>query len=334
ILHDMAKLIIKTASGCLLGHEIRAKLDDSVADIYHDLDGGFTPMQFMFEWLPLPSYYKRDAAHKKMSDLFYDIVQERRKSEKQNDDVVDALMRNSYKDGTMMTDRQVAHMMIALLMGGQHTSSTTSSWTLLLLAQNPEIQEELLKEQKEVFGEDLKDLTLDGLKKCTLLESCIKETLRMRPPIINVMRYVKQNCEIPNTSYVIPQGYYVMSAPIITQLDEKCFPNAESYLPKRWLDPSIAAGTNKTPTENVIEEHVWATMNSSSARSSYLPFGAGRHRCVGEQFAYMQISTIISVILRNYRIKLNTEAGFPNINFATLICSPLDPNLIEYEPRN
>ena len=39
-----AELVIMTASRCLLGEEIRAKLDESVADLYHDLDRGFTPV--------------------------------------------------------------------------------------------------------------------------------------------------------------------------------------------------------------------------------------------------------------------------------------------------
>ena len=48
-------------------------------------------------------------------------------------------MDRSYKDGTPISDRHVAHMMIALLMAGQHTSMATSTWLLLRLAENPEI---------------------------------------------------------------------------------------------------------------------------------------------------------------------------------------------------
>src|SRR5690606_10784980 len=60
----MAELIIMTASRCLLGPEIRSRLDESVAQLYHDLDNGFAPINVFFRNLPLPSYWKRDAAHK------------------------------------------------------------------------------------------------------------------------------------------------------------------------------------------------------------------------------------------------------------------------------
>lgn len=77
----MAELIIMTASRCLMGKEVREKLNESVAQIYHDLDGGFRPINFLFEWLPLPSYFKRDKAHVAMRNLFMSILQERKRKQ-------------------------------------------------------------------------------------------------------------------------------------------------------------------------------------------------------------------------------------------------------------
>ena len=73
-------MIIMTASRTLLGEEVRSKLYTGVADLYHDLDKGFTPINFLFPNLPLPSYKKRDAAHIKMRNLFIEVIQNRVKS--------------------------------------------------------------------------------------------------------------------------------------------------------------------------------------------------------------------------------------------------------------
>jgi sterol 14-demethylase len=54
-------------------------------------------------------------------------------------DMIAALQDKEYKDGTPLTERDIAHMMIAILMAGQHTSSATSSWTLLHIAHRPDI---------------------------------------------------------------------------------------------------------------------------------------------------------------------------------------------------
>lgn len=53
--------------------------------------------------------------------------------------MMSALMHQTYKNGRELSEREIAHIMIALLMAGQHTSSATSSWTLLHIADNPEI---------------------------------------------------------------------------------------------------------------------------------------------------------------------------------------------------
>lgn len=53
--------------------------------------------------------------------------------------MIEALMQQSYRNGKPLKDKEIAHIMIALLMAGQHTSSASGSWTLLHLAANPKI---------------------------------------------------------------------------------------------------------------------------------------------------------------------------------------------------
>ncbi len=74
----LSQITIFTASRTLQGQEVRDGLDSSVADLYHDLDAGFTPINFLFPNLPLPSYWRRDRAHKKMSDFYVNVIQKRK----------------------------------------------------------------------------------------------------------------------------------------------------------------------------------------------------------------------------------------------------------------
>lgn len=140
---SIAELTIITASTCLMGKEIRQHLDSGrVAQLYYDLDKGFTPINFLFPWLPLPQFKRRDRAHIQMRELFLSIMKERRQNnDAENFDMIQALMDSEYRDGRKMTDREVACLMIALLMAGQHTSSTTGTWCLSYLAENPEIRQ-------------------------------------------------------------------------------------------------------------------------------------------------------------------------------------------------
>ena len=69
----------------------------------------------------------------------------------------------------------------------------------------------------------------------------------------------------------------------------------------------------------------------SEEKFCYIPFGAGRHRCIGEAFAYVQIKTIWSALLRTYEFEL-VDGRFPPINTATLIHTPAHP-VIRYRRR-
>jgi sterol 14-demethylase len=76
----MQEITILTASRTLQGKEVRDSLDKSFSEIYNDLDGGFTPVNFLFPNLPLESYRKRDRAQKKMSDFYVNIIRKRREA--------------------------------------------------------------------------------------------------------------------------------------------------------------------------------------------------------------------------------------------------------------
>src|SRR5690242_14422655 len=60
----MAQITIFTASHCLQGKEIRDQFDESLADLYHHLDMGFSPINFILHWAPLPWNNKRDYAQR------------------------------------------------------------------------------------------------------------------------------------------------------------------------------------------------------------------------------------------------------------------------------
>lgn len=58
---------------------------------------------------------------------------------------------------------------------------------------------------------------------------------------------------------------------------------------------------------------------------------SGRHRCIGENFAYVQIKTIWSTLLRLYEFDL-ADGYFPTINYTTMIHTPHKP-IIRYKRR-
>uniref|UniRef100_A0A667WQ04 Lanosterol 14-alpha demethylase n=1 Tax=Myripristis murdjan TaxID=586833 RepID=A0A667WQ04_9TELE len=298
----LSELIILTASSCLHGKEIRSMLDERVAQLYADLDGGFSHAAWLLPgWLPLPSFrrkcirYQRDRAHREIKNIFF------------KDDILQTLIDATYKDGHPLNDNEIAGMLIGLLLAGQHTSSTTSAWMGFFMARDKALQKRCYAEQKTVCGEDLPPLDFDQLKDLSLLERCLKETLRLRPPIMTMMRMARS----PQTAagYTIPVGHQVCVSPTVNHRLSDTWAERMEFNPDRYLNDNPAAGE----------------------KFAYVPFGAGRHRCIGENFAYVQIKTIWSTMLRLYDFDL-VDGYFPTINYTTMIHTPHNP-IIRYKRR-
>ncbi|KAG9123115.1 Lanosterol 14-alpha-demethylase [Ceratobasidium sp. 392] len=349
-LKTMAELTILTASRTLQGKEVRRSLDKSFAQTYQDLDGGFTPLNFLFPNLPLPSYWRRDRAHKRMSDFYVRIIESRRRQNQvvEEYDMTSALLSQEYKDGRSLGDHEAAHLMIALLMAGQHTSSSTSSWALLHLADRPDVAEEMFKEQVDVFGNkdgSFRPLTYEEMKNLPVLNSVIRETLRMHPPIHSIMRKCVSDMVVPaslvsptgksneTSSYVIPKGHFLLASPAVAQVDPLVWRDANVWEPSRWFDPTGVAAQAESLYLGEQGEKIdygWGAI-SKGTESPYQPFGAGRHRCIGEQFANLQLGTILSTVVRSIEMRLSQS--FPPHNYHTLIVQPREPCMIEFRFR-
>lgn len=158
-------------------------------------------------------------------------------------------------------------------------------------------------------------MTHDELRQLPILDSVIRETLRLHPPIHSVMRHVRDDMPVPatlaapgkDTTYIIPKGHYVLASPLISQLDRSIWKDAENWEPLRWSDPDgIAAQANKM-YEDVQGEKIDYGFGavSKGTESPYQPFGAGKHRCIGEQFAYLQLGTIVTTFIRHMELKID-----------------------------
>lgn len=308
----MAEITIFTASRTLQGPEVRSKMDSSFAKLYHDLDLGLTPINFIMPWVPLPRNWKRDAAQRKMREIYMDIISARRQHvKKDSHDMIWNLMQCVYKDGTPLPDKEIAHLMIALLMGGQHSSSSVSSWIMLRLAANPHVMEELYQEQVRELGDLTKPLRFEDLDKLTLNKQVIKETLRLHSPIHSIMRKVMNPLHISGTDWTVPPNHVLLASPGASGRSSDSFHDPETWNPHRW--------DTRIEPEGADDEKVdyGYGLISKGTKSPYLPFGAGRHRCIGEKFAYLNLGVIVAVMVREFKFEnLDGQKGVVPTDFS------------------
>ncbi|VBB71805.1 Putative cytochrome P450 E-class, group IV [Podospora comata] len=337
----MAQITIFTASHALQGREIRDQFDEKLADLYHDLDMGFSPINFMLHWAPLPWNNRRDHAQRTVAKIYMDTMKRRRaRGDDGQKDMMQHLMNSTYKNGTKVPDHEIAHMMIALLMAGQHSSSSTSSWIMCRLASRPDVMEALYQEQIDNLGKDLPPLKYEDLAKLPLNQAIVKETLRLHAPIHSIMRAVKSPMPVPGTKYVIPTDHVLLAAPGVSATDSQYFPEPDKWEPARWqkdhpLAPSMVRNEDEINEEEEEKIDYGYGLVSKGSASPYLPFGAGRHRCIGEHFANVQLQTITAEIVRAFKFR-NVDGSDKVIgtDYASLFSRPLEPANIYWERRN
>ena len=317
----MAEIVLFTASRSLQGTEVREKLDSSFAENYHDLEMGFTPINFLFPNVPLPRNRKRDIAQKRMADTYMDIIRARRKNldSTKSEDMIWNLMGCTYKDGKSLPDKEIAHLMIALLMAGQASSAVTSSWIILHLAAEPLIASELYQEQIRILQSVDTPLNLDDLQKLPLHANVIRETLRLHPPVHGLMRKVKRPIPINGTDMYVPKSNILLAAIGHIGRSAEHFEDPERWDPHRW-DASPYLSEEK---KSVKVDYGYGLV-SAGATSPYLPFGAGRHRCIGEQFTYLQLVTIVAIMVREFEFRnLEGQKGVVGTDYS--VGRPLGP---------
>jgi sterol 14-demethylase len=307
IFQHLSDLIIFTASRCLLGDDIRRFLETkNLGQLYHDLDEGISPLSFFYPSLPQS---KRDRARKKIGEIFKELIEIRKKQpEKRYDDVLDTLLHSEYKSGTPIPDDHIVGILIAGLFAGQHTSSIASTWTLLNIVNDRKIYERVIAEQKLIMGRMDAELEYDKVQEMLFLERCMQESLRMYPPLIMLMRYVKKTLKYNDMR--IPKGNILV---ISTSMGGSCaevFENPHVFDPDRFAEPR--------------SEHL-------KVRHAYLAFGSGRHKCIGENFAMLQVKSILSGLFRHYDLELIGE--LPKVSHSSLVVGPTPPCLIKYTRR-
>ncbi|THY01900.1 Cyp51A [Aureobasidium pullulans] len=291
----------------------------------------------IFTAAPLPHNKKRDAARNRMRDIYLDIIKERRsKGTSQESDMIANLMGCAYKDGTPVPDKDIAHMMICLLMAGQHTSSASSSWIFFRLASEPDFAQQLYQEQLQNLSpnnKDLPPLKYSDMAKLPLLQNTIKETLRLHGSLHSIMRKAMAPLPVPGTDLVIPTSHTLLASPAMTSLSPTFFPNPEIWNPHRWSSSPNPPETTEEIAEDDKVDYGYGVV-SKGTKSPYLPFGAGRHRCIGEKYAYLQLQVIVSVLLRHFRFE-NVEGveGVPRTDYSSLFARPKLGSFVRWKKR-
>jgi sterol 14-demethylase len=309
LLDFFGELTLYTSSAALIGPEFREELTPEYWSLFQDLELGTDAIAYVNPYLPIPSFRKRDRARKRLVALIEAIIDRREREGRKTRDLVYILTTLKNEDGSpRYSADQITGIFISMMFAGHHTTSGTSAWTLLELLLNPDVLNRVIDELDAIYA-DGRDVSYQALREIPELECALKETLRLHPPLIILMRKVME--EFRYKDWVIEPGVTVAVSPAIANRMPEYFPEPERFDPDRY----------KPGREEDKQSFAW------------LPFGAGRHRCVGAAFAMMQLKTLFSVLLRSYEFELAQPKESYHNDHAKMVVTLKQPCRVRYRRR-
>lgn len=280
LLDFFAELTIYTSSACLIGREFREELTPEYFRTFYELEKGTDAIAYVNPHLPIPAFRARDRARKRLVGLLEGVFEKRRRDPHSNRELFDILLSiQDEKGNPRYSIEQITGMFISMMFAGHHTTSGTAAWTLIELLKHPQVLHDVVAELDTLYS-DGRPVSHQALREIPRLEHAIQESLRLHPPLILLMRKVMFDFHYKD--WTIPAGRLVGVSPAVSNRMPECFPEPDRFDPSRYEEGRAE------------DRQLFA----------WIPFGAGRHRCVGSAFAMMQLKAIFSDLLTHYEFEL------------------------------
>ena len=203
--------------------------------------------------------------------------------------VVSMLVQARYEDGEPLSDQDLRDELVTLLADGP--TSSTLAWTFERLLRNPD-KLELLRE--DILGGEGE-----------YLDAVVKETLRLRPPVPVVVRNLLEPMRLGG--HDLPAGTTVAPCIHLIHRDERHYPEADRFLPERFLGKQPGTYT-------------------------WIPFGGGVRRCLAASYAEMEMKRVLRIVLETTELRA-VESGGERARKSAISFSPDQKGLVIAEPR-
>mmetsp|Transcript_16231 Transcript_16231/g.15572 ORF Transcript_16231/g.15572 Transcript_16231/m.15572 type:complete len:355 (+) Transcript_16231:85-1149(+) len=217
----------------------------------------------------------------------------------------ESYLKRLLKSGNLSTE-EVGAEVAGLLLAAVDTTSNYMNWIMLHLARNPDKQEKLAKELKEILkgGDYNKDQPLP------YLQACYRESHRLTPVQLGIFRYLDEPIDL--NGYNIPVGTKLTFNLEAIQKDPSYVDTPEVYSPERWLAEAVESRKG-TPSE-ILDHRLLAT-----------PFSFGPRMCLGGRLAELEIKTLFARLVQDWEFTIAPDSPEVKVHeflFLTPLPSP------------
>lgn len=277
---EMLRLTQYVAGHAFIGKDFRSELDDEFWEHYKAISESIELI--LPTNLPLPKFFRRDRARRKMVKTMSEVVARRKQNPGQYDDLITVLLETPCKDGAPMNEESIINLFIGLIFAGHETTAGQGAWLLALLMQHPQHLERVLAEVTEHVPHGA-DISHQMMSKLEYTYWAVDETTRLRPSADVQIRTVHTPLAVGD--YQIPTGWRVMVNAANSHHLESQFDDPETFDPSRY---SPERGEGKNPF-------------------AIVGFGGGIHKCTGMNFAKNEMVVIAAKFFQQFDVELLSD---------------------------
>nr|AAT28222.1 putative 97B2-like cytochrome P450 [Ginkgo biloba] len=210
--------------------------------------------------------------------------------------------------GVDVDNGQLRDDLMTMLIAGHETTAAVLTWALFLLAQNTD---KLVKAQAEIDTIlDQRKPTFEDIKRLQYIRLIIAEALRLYPqPPLLIRRALRQDT-IPGgyrgdkDGYLIPKGTDIFISVYNLHRSPYFWDQPHEFRPERFLIPKDNKGIEGWAGFDPYRSQGALYPNEVLADFAFLPFGGGPRKCVGDQFALMESTVGLAMLLQKFEVEL------------------------------
>eukprot|EP00775_Hariotina_reticulata_P007859 gene7859-8055_t len=285
---EMKKLTFEFIMQVVLGHRIAQDELVHLSNLFSSLTKGLIAWPYLD--IPFTNWHRALKAQQELVSYFQAGVTAARQQLEAGQwvpGVMGILVAAQDEHGVRLSDREITHNLLLVLLAGHDTSSTTLTRCMSNLQDHPRVLQKLRAEQQRVLTNYGSQVTAAALKDMTYADAVIRETLRLDPVVGAVMRVATEDMALG--AYQVPQGTTLL-VPLrhLAGTDPRWSQDIGDFDPAAFNPDRLLTPVGAKPGQ-------------------LMPFGAGTRYCLGASLAMAEMKVYLALLARSYQFEADNN---------------------------
>jgi len=281
VVSEMMKVTLTIAARSLFGAEIQRDAEVVEHCLEVILDDTWQRLQNWFDLASIhPALHRSKFKHarRRIDDIVFRMIRARRNQGGDPNDLLSILIRaHDTDDGARLSDQELRDACVSLLLAGHETTANALAWSFLLIAQAPQVEQQIRVEAHSVLRSGALEPT--DVEKLCYADHSFAEAIRLYPSIWVMERRVVADDWIDG--YRLPSDSTVLISPYLLHRHPEYWPDPEKFDPDRFSSSEI----------------------QTRPKYAYLPFGAGPHQCIGRHLATLVGRLVLAMTYQRFHLR-------------------------------